>query len=315
VSKPPLFVLGVRRSGTTLLRVVLDRHSELAIPDESYFLPQLGDRHGDRLDLDAFVDDLRRLPTLREWDVSPDEVRARLEAGASLGRAIATVYELYAERHRKTRWGDKTPMYMEHLDLLERLFPDALYVHLVRDGRDAALSFLTMPRGIVTETWAHPRDAAGFACQWKREVRAARELGRRVGPSRYLEVRYEELVADPERGVRAVCRLAALTYEPEMLDYAGKLDLSGKPHQRSLASAPTPGLRRWRDQMSPADVAAFEGVAGDLLGDLGYDAERRPDARGRLKMLDYSTRMRAYRATSSALRRSPLWPRRHPRLV
>src|SRR5204863_4497108 len=65
VTPPPLLVLGVRRSGTTLLRVMLDRHSELAIPDESYFIPQLAGRHGSTIDVDAFVDDLRRLPTLR----------------------------------------------------------------------------------------------------------------------------------------------------------------------------------------------------------------------------------------------------------
>ena len=81
VSPPPLLVLGVRRSGTTLLRVVLDRHSQLAIPDESYFVPQLADRQRGRIDVDAFVDDLRRLKTLRDWDVSVDDVRARLRPG------------------------------------------------------------------------------------------------------------------------------------------------------------------------------------------------------------------------------------------
>src|SRR5512145_2065807 len=133
----PVLVLGVRRSGTTLLRVMLDRNPELAVPDESYFVPQLADRHRGRIDVDAFVDDLRRLPTLREWDVPAGEVRARLRPGATLGDGIAAVYEVYAGRHGKARWGDKTPMYMEHLDLLERLFPEARYVHLVRDGRDA----------------------------------------------------------------------------------------------------------------------------------------------------------------------------------
>jgi hypothetical protein len=294
---------------------MLDRHSELAIPDESYFVPQLADRHGDRPDLVAFVDDLCRLPTLREWGVSPEEARGRLAPGASLGRAIGAVYEVYAAHRGKARWGDKTPMYMEHLDLLARLFPDALYVHLVRDGRDAALSFLAMPRGIVTETWAHPRDTSGFACQWKREVLAARALGRRVGPGGYLEVRYEDLVADPDRCVRAICEFAGLDFEAGLLEYPGTVDLSAKPHQQSLARAPTPGLRRWREQMSPADVAGFERIAGDLLADLGYGAEHEPDARGRLRMLEYAARTRAYRATSKALRRSPLWRRRHPRIV
>jgi hypothetical protein len=311
---PPLLVLGVRRSGTTLLRVMLDRHSELAIPDESYFIPQLADRHRGTLDPDAFVDDLQRLPTLRDWDVPPEAVRGRLEPGATLGRAAAAVYEVYAERHGKRRWGDKTPMYMEHLPLLERLFPDARYVHLIRDGRDAALSFLSLPKGVVTETWAHPRDAAGFACQWKREVTAAQALGVRVGPGRYLEIRYEELVADPERELRRTCDLAELVFEPTMLDYAGTIDLSAKPHQQSLAHAPTPGLRSWRDQMRPQDVRAFESVAGDLLAKLGYGASHRPDLRGHLRVLDYRARTRAYRTASFAVRRSPWWKGRHPPL-
>ena len=177
----PLILLGVRRSGTTLLRVMLDRNAELAVPDESYFVPQLARRHRGVVDVDAFVDDLRRLPTLVEWKLSPDDVAQRLRPGMTTGAAIAAVFETYANGRGKARWGDKTPLYMQYLPLLERLFPDARFVHLVRDGRDAALSFLAVPAGIMTEGWGYPRDAAGFACQWASEVRDARALGERVG--------------------------------------------------------------------------------------------------------------------------------------
>ena len=77
----PVLVLGVRRSGTTLLRVMLDRNPELAVPDESYFVPQLARRHRGPVDVDAFLDDLRRLPTLVEWQLSADAVAARLGPG------------------------------------------------------------------------------------------------------------------------------------------------------------------------------------------------------------------------------------------
>jgi len=317
---PPLFVLGVRRSGTTLLRVMLDRHSELAVPDESYFIPQLAGRDRGRLDLDRFEDDLRRLPALRDWGVRAEDVRARLEPGATLADGLRAVYELYAEARGKRRWGDKTPMYMQHLRLLGRLFPDALYVHLVRDGRDAALSFLAMPRGIVTETWGHPRTVAGFACQWRSEVVAARAIGKLVGSGRYLEVRYEALVAGPEGELRRICDFAGLPYEPAMLDYAGALDLSAKPHQQSLSRPPTPGLRDWRAAMAPADVAAFERVAGDLLAACDYELRTGPKPRGpglpaRLALASYALRTGAWRAAGAAVRRSPLWRRRHPPLA
>jgi hypothetical protein len=310
---PPVLILGVRRSGTTLLRVMLDRHSELAVPDESYFVPQLADRHLRRVDPDEFVDDLRRLNTLAEWEVPLERVRSRLSPGMPIGAAIGTVYTVYAEQEGKGRWGDKTPMYMQNLRLLERLFPDALFVHLIRDGRDAATSFLSMPRGIVTETWMHPSTPAAFACQWRTEVAAARRLGRRVG-ERYLEVRYEDLVADVEAVLRRICGLTRLDYEPAMADYAGNVDVSAKPHQQSLKRPPTTGLRDWRTQMRPADVKAFERVAGDLLQELGYETSHGADAVGRLRRASYSTRALAWRGASFALRRSPFWRRRHPPL-
>jgi hypothetical protein len=311
---PPLLILGVRRSGTTLLRVMLDRHSQLAVPDESYFIPQLADRHVRRVDAAAFVDDLRRIDTLAEWEVPLDEVRARLHDGMPIGVAVGTVYAVYAEQRGKPRWGDKTPMYMQNLRLLERLFPDALFVHLIRDGRNAATSFLSMPRGIVTENWMHPRDPAGFACQWQTEVKAARRLGRRVGRDRYLEVRYEELVEDVEDVLQSICRFARLPYEAGMADYAGTVDVSGKPHQSSLTRPPTAGLRDWHMQMSPEQVGAFDRVAGDLLGELGYETHEAPDALGRLRRTSYGVRAAAWRAASFGLRRSPLWRRRHPAL-
>jgi hypothetical protein len=304
-----VIVLGVRRSGTTLLRVMLDRNAELAIPDESYFVPQLARRHRGIVQVETFVDDLRRLPTLVEWKLAPDAVALRLRPQMTTGDAIAAVFEAYAAERGKSRWGDKTPLYMQHLPLLERLFPMARYVHLIRDGRDAALSFLSVPAGIMTEGWGHPRDAAGFACQWASEVGDARALGERVGPRRYLEVRYEALVADPEAELRRICSFAALDYDDAMLAYVGQTDSARKEHQRRLDEPPRVGVRDWRTQMAPGEVAAFEGVAGDLLDELGYAVTRRGhDVR---RLAAYRAKAAAWRAVGAVTQRSPLWRRRH----
>jgi hypothetical protein len=304
-----MFVLGVRRSGTTLLRVMLDRHPGLAVPDESYFIPQLARRHRGEVDVDAFVDDLRRLPTLVEWGLSPESVAALLEPGMLPGQAIAAIFEAYAEARGKSSWGDKTPLYMQYLPVLERLFPSTLYVHLIRDGRDAALSFLSVPAGIMSEGWGHPRDAAGFACQWATEVRAARALGRRVGSGRYLEVRYEALVADPEAELRRICGFTGLEYDAGMLGYVGQTESARKEHQQRLNEPPRVGVRDWRTEMAPADVAAFEAVAGDVLDGLGYEVSTRGhDGR---RLAGYEARTRAWRAVGALTQRSPLWRRRH----
>ena len=308
-AEPPLIVLGVRRSGTTLLRVMLDRNHSLAVPDESYFVPQLARRHRGSVDPDAFVDDLRRLPTLVEWGLPPDAVARRLRPGMTTGDAIAAVFGAYAAEQDKARWGDKTPLYMQYLPLLERLFPRALYVHLIRDGRDAATSFLEVPEGIMSAGWGHPRDAAGFAAQWATEVRAARELGARVGAARYLEVRYEELVAAPGEELRRVCAFARLEYDDGMLGYVGRTDSARKDHQKRLDEPPRVGVRDWRTELPAGEVAAFEAIAGDLLHALGYEVSTPGTDRRRLAA--YEAKTRAWRAVGALTQRSPLWRRRH----
>ena len=311
----PLVVLGVSRSGTTLLRVVLDRSPGIAIPDESFFVPLRARRHGRTIDADSFLEDVARIPTIRAWGLRVDDVRPRVRSGMATGAAIAAIFEAYAERQDKPRWGDKTPMYMRHLSLLERLFPEAQYVHLVRDGRDAALSFLEMPEGTFTRTWAHPTTPAQFACLWRKEVSAARALGRHAGSGRYHEMRYEELVSNPDGAVSAICRFADVPFEPEMLAYAGTIDVSDKPHQLRLRRPPTPGVRSWREDMSTSDVAAFEAVAGDLLQDLGYEVTSSGSSvRASAARAWYDARLAAWNTSASFVQRSPLWRRRHPRL-
>src|SRR6185437_3635818 len=314
---PPVIVLGVGRSGTTLLRVMLDRSSEIAIPYESFFVTPLAHRHGTRPNLDDFLDDLGRFYQLYEWGISPDDVRPRLREGMTTGEAISAVFEVYAEHEGKPRWGDKTPLYMQHLPLLERLFPDALWVHLVRDGRDAALSFLELPEGFSGKTWAQPRTVAQFAARWRTEILSARRLGRHAG-SRYLDLRYEDLVAEPERELRRVCEHGSLPWEADMLDHTRVSDAANMPEHRNLAQPPTPGLRDWRSQMSRDDTLAFEQVAGDVLRGAGYelfDAKGRyPAPRGRLELARFAALSRAWNTTAAAYQRSPLWRRSHPQL-
>ena len=312
---PPVIVLGVGRSGTTLLRVMLDRSSQIAIPYESFFVTPLAHRHGGRPKLDDFLDDLGRFYQLYEWGISPDDVRPRLREGMTTGEAIAAVFEVYAEHEGKPRWGDKTPLYMQHLPLLERLFPDAIWVHLVRDGRDAALSFLELPEGFSGKTWALPRSAAEFAARWRTEILAARRLGAHVG-SRYLELRYEDLVTQPERELRRVCEHASLSWEPAMLEHADVPEVSSMPEHRNIAQPPTPGLRDWRMQMSREDALAFEQVAGDVLRSGGYEllepGADYPTQHGRIEVARFQALSRSWNLTAAAYQRSPLWRRSHP---
>ena len=317
-STPPLLVLGVRRSGTTLLRVMLDRNSQLAIPDESYFVTQLAHRHGRRPDVDAFAEDM---PAARRRCATGASRRTSLELrpGMTTGEAIAAIYERYAELQGKPRWGDKTPMYMQHLPLLERPVPGCALrppdprrprrraVLPGRAGRDRDRA-----PGRSPAVDASTSRASGAPRSRRRSSSAAAS-----GPERYLEVRYEELVADAgARAARHLLLRGAALREP------GCSPTRGTSTSREAAPAAAPAAadaRRARlaADLPAADVAAFEGVAGDLLLQrLGYElleADGATDGAGRARLARYRALITAWNATSYAMQRSPLWRRRHPR--
>ena len=302
----PTVVLGVSRSGTTLLKAMLDAHSQLAIPSESYFLPQLWDRHGERPERDAFVEDLGRLERLREWGVDPEDVRARLPERPTFAEAIQRSTGSTPSRRGKSRFGDKTPLYLQHLDVLERAFPGARYVHIVRDGRDAAVSLLAMTRK-PRFNLARPRGVGDFAVAWRREVRAAQEFGR-THP--YHELRYEDLVDQPEARLREVCAfLASSTSRACSSTTAARTPRStpttrASRNRRSATRAPGAGScgpptrsssRRSRATSSPSWVTSARipgrGAAARALAERGA----------------YSTRLAVWSKALPFVRKSPLW--------
>ena len=301
-----MIVLGVSRSGTTLLKAMLDAHSELAVPSESYFIPQLWHRHGARPDRERFVDDLLRLERIRAWGVDPEDVRCRLPQQPTFAEAVQAIYRSYAESRRKPRFGDKTPLYMQHLDVLDRAFPDAQYVHIVRDGRDACLSFQAMKRK-PRFNLSRPRGLGDFACAWRREVRDARRFGE-TRP--YLELRYEDLVSEPEARLREACTFLGLEYEPAMLEYYRREDPQLYADHPRLAQPPIRDARDWRRTLDPADTELFEAIAGDVLSESGYErAYPRPGRRlrARIERAAYAARLALWLRALPLVRKSPAW--------
>ena len=307
----PVVILGVSRSGTTLLKEMLDQHSRLALPTESYFVPQLWDRHGERPERAAFLEDVGRLARIREWGLTPAAVEERLPAEPTFAEAIGAIYRAYADLRGKERYGDKTPSYMQRLDVLEKAFPGAQYVHLVRDGRDAALSFLAMRRR-PRFNWARPRGLLSFAAQWRRELEGARRLGARLGPGRYAELRYEDLVADPQAKLRELCAFLDLDWEPGLLEYHRGVDAGALADHPKLAEPPGAGRSDWRTQLAAAQQERFEAVAGPMLDAYGYERRfPRPSpgaqTRAAAERAGLAARIWTWDVSLAAVRRSPAW--------
>jgi len=269
------FVVGCGRSGTTLLRAMLDSHPALTIPFESRFVPALLEREPEfrvagKLDSDRLVDALRDDEHFRGWDLSEADVRGHLHdvAPVDVAAAVRAMFELCAARAGKPRYGDKSPPYVMRLPLLAEAFPEGRFVHLVRDGRDVALAFMDADFG--------PESASRLALHWRLRVERGREAGTTLGTQRYLEVHYEELVAQPESALRAICEFIELDYDDAMLAYQERVDeivqFDPEPwNHGNLAKPPTVGLRDWRAQMNERDLARFELLAGPTLEQFGYE--------------------------------------------
>jgi hypothetical protein len=255
---------------------MLDAHPELAIPGETHFLMALWTRRRGyqaegRLDAEALVRDLMRSHQFRYWELPEEMVWRRVRAlrDPTFADAVGAVYMAYADANGKRRWGDKTPQYVRSIPELSAIFPGSRFIHVIRDGRDVALSYLSLEWGPSTLTRA--------VRQWRGDVAAGRAAGRALGDARYLEIRYEDLVRDPADALARACAFQNLTFEPAMLEYHREADrrIEARPDRtRAHAAATRPpeeGLRDWRTQMSQDQVMTFESMAGGLLSELGYE--------------------------------------------
>jgi Sulfotransferase family len=270
------FVVGEARSGTTLLRVMLDAHPQLSIPPESYFVSGLYPfrsryERGGAFDLGRFSHDLLGLHKFRDWDLPAEALSNAFAApmpGGGYADAIRLLYATYAAAHDKPRYGDKSPGYVARMKLLTQLFPEARFVHIVRDVRSVALSLVEMP-----QEWG-TRSVPEGAARWRHRVGRGHAEGTALGPERYLEVRYEDLVADSDRELRRVIEFLLLPWDDAVLRYAER-GLSRVPEgsqaiHGNVARAPTK-TRDWREQMTPEDLETVEAIAGDVLTQMGYE--------------------------------------------
>lgn len=277
------FVVGVGRSGTTLLRLMLDAHPELAIPPETHFLHRLHPET--QREAAGFMATLMQTHTWADFRLEPDALTAALPTPFDLPDAIRAFYRLYARRRGKPRWGDKTPYYAECMTHVHALLPEARFIHLVRDGRDVALSY--------RDKWFGPgKDIRAAARFWRGRIERVRAQARELPARDYLEIRYEDLVREPRFTLERIVAHCDLAFDPAMLDYhrtaASRLDeiqdhRNGEgdvavPRGRHLAihrhtvNPPDPAqIDKWRQTLSVAERATFGEEAGDLLLDLGYE--------------------------------------------
>lgn len=270
----PLFIVGSGRSGSTLLRLMLASHSRISIPPETWYIaPLIAQLPIDAPLTPAQVDHAVSIMTghYRWSDLSLDAADfRRLIAALSdpwLRDLIEVVYRWYMTKEGKSRWGDKTPNYIEIAPAIATMFPDAKFIHLIRDGRDVAKSF---QRQRWYGPWLHDNTK-----EWTRAVQYDRKWSAMWAEERLLRVRYEDLIVDPEGTLRELCAFIGEIFESEMLSWKRKIEQSvpGREraiHARLYEDMNAADVSRWKREMTGREVFVAESFMGRWLSQCGY---------------------------------------------
>jgi hypothetical protein len=283
----PFFILGAQRSGTTLLRLILNAHPDVAIPQEgTFWMPLLRDLRADfgaaipPGRLRSYLRYLQKNDQFLTWGLPRDGLLNAFagRTGVKLADLMAFAYGAFARQHGKPHWGDKTPSFFRNVPDLVRLFPQARFLYVVRDGRDVYLSTRKMLTGrgnlpVAALEWRH------------KNLRLERDLAR-CAADRHVRLRHEDLLSRPDETLRGLCRFLGLEYSDRMLEFHRRSHEFTDRHHSDLIFKPLdPSAQgRWRSALKPSDAAAFEVFAGDVLARNGYPlSTARPAADIRLK--------------------------------
>jgi hypothetical protein len=281
VGRAPFYIIGTERSGSNLLRVILNAHSNIAIPHPPHimrYFASLAPGYGDLSDpknLRSLTDDVLRLieTHIYPWEVALDAGQIVAEARPkSLLGVFGAIQDQHRSSTKKARWGCKSTFMVRHIDEALARDPGAKFIWLVRDPRDVAVS----ARMSVFAPF-HPMHTAAL---WADEQAEVQRLESRLGSSIH-RLRYEDLLADPRSQIEQVCDFLGELFEPELLNYAQTTAAQkGAKLSRSWENTGRPLLRnnsgKYKTHLTVAELASVEAVAGDLMDALGYTREIDP---------------------------------------
>ncbi|MDC0363007.1 sulfotransferase [Halioglobus sp.] len=271
----PLFLVGHSRSGTQLLRTLLNRHKQIAIvTNESKFIPAVMERFGppSRLsdpakihDFYQFFSDTTFYRRLREkgFALSEEELM-RLSDPSSWESFFEVIFRFYAPSAGKKAesfiWGDKSPRYLKELESFTTCFPNSKFIHIIRDPRDVCLSH--------KKRWRTPCELT--AAKWQARVGESRQVGASLGAQRYRELRYEDLLLDTESVIRSLCDFLGVGFHPDMTRLAEPVSDYQDGDAGLAQKIVTINREKWREAMGRSELKRVEEIAYSQLVNLGY---------------------------------------------
>ncbi len=277
MQEQPIFIVGTHRSGTTLLRLILNAHPQIAIPHEAEFLLPLLKRfkttHKDTIEesySEAFFDAMRsnRLFSrlFGKWRIQLADVEGKirfLQGEKSIRKHISAFYMTYMDQHKKATWGDKTPSFFNMVRSFYALYPNARFIYLVRDGRDVMLS----KRKYYT---SQPDNVTYSAIEWLYKNRMILRQLNKI--PKKMVIRYEDLVNHPNSTVEEICNFLSVGYSTEMMSFYQRSESQiGKRHSKLIFKPiSNESVGKWRNELTRKETAVFDTIAKSLLSRFGY---------------------------------------------
>lgn len=287
----PVFIIGSPRSGTSLLRLMMTSHSQIMVPPESGFLVWLANQYGEWTASDTlneqilcnYLADLQKCRKFDTWELNSPEIKAKILQiqPENYSQLSSCVYLAYAEKlgRQPTIWGDKNNFYLEHIPELIRLYPQARFIHIVRDGRDIACSYREIQQRPSSSPYSPnlPTDMVTIARQWSTNLFKVQDDSSVLHPEQKLTISYENLVNEPQLIMRKVVDFLGVDYEPTMLDfYVSNQNQHLEPaalmdwKQRTLEPVSAKTVGRFLTELSADEIKVFQDTAQDCLQTFGY---------------------------------------------
>ena len=283
----PVFIIGNPRSGTSLLRLMINAHPIISIPPECGFIIWLKEKYNNLPSnlflgrIDEFLEDLFKSKKFETWNLDTKQLKNYIleQKFDTYSNLVSIIYKYYGlSKNKKVAiWGDKNNYYLNHIVELKQLFPDSFFIHIIRDGRDVACSYKKLSETKCTSKYAPnlPTETSKIADEWKTNITNINNQFVEFNYEHVIEIRYEDLVLEPKETLVKLCTFIGVNFCDSMLNYYNKTNdhepaefLQWK--EKTLMPPTTSEVGKYTAFMSDDEITIFNEIAYDVLAKYNY---------------------------------------------
>lgn len=280
----PIFIIGNPRSGTSLLRIMLHNHSQIGIPPESHFFLWLEEKYQNWSlnQLESYLTDLYNSTKFETWQINKTDLKSFIleYEPQSYAQLNSLVYYFYSREKNKhiQYWGDKNKLWKEKLTTTLNYYPNARYIHLIRDGRDVACSFRELGAKKMESRYAPklPTDISQIAEKWHTNISTIYNFQKRLNPQNTITIRYEDLLMNTESELKKICTFLKINFESNMLLFYLNKKEEIEPTEfyqwkEKLTSPPdVNNIGKYKEQLTKEEIEIFDSIAKNELKTFNY---------------------------------------------